>query len=446
MTTVGRSQAARARSGRAGAAATSPRRPSIECDQRGLLAGDVGPGALEDLDVEVDAGAVDVAAEVPAARASRDRGPQRVAGPRDTRSARSTIPVRRPAGEGGQRHALEHAVRVALHQQPVDERARVALVAVADQVARPVTRRLRAAPHLTAAGKPAPPRPRRPDALTSWTTRSRSALGATASHTSQGSGPAPTMPARTTGSGTSTRTGICGSRRRGIAGELVDEVGARAGVLVVEGGRDRRSSSRGSRRARATPTPSADTASRLGAEVPREPSRCAAVGREARRPGANANVTPASWLKAEIGIEGRGAVDVGPREAELGGDPVDVARLDQPASVLRLAQAGEDLGATAAVTALDLGDDPAGIGTPCSGKRQPTRYSALLHDRVDDALGDVDHHLADTRAAAVELAARDALAPVLDVEQARHAVVVRPLEPRSGLIAASAASVASSPL
>ena len=54
--------------------------------------------------------------------------------------------------------------------------------------------------------------------------------------------------------------------------------------------------------------------------------------------------------------------------------------------------------------------------------------SGLLHDRVDDAFGDLDHGFTDPRAAAIELAARDALVPVADLEQGRHTLVVDVLE------------------
>ena len=42
--------------------------------------------------------------------------------------------------------------------------------------------------------------------------------------------------------------------------------------------------------------------------------------------------------------------------------------------------------------------------------------SALLDDGIDDALGDVDHGLADPREAAVQFATRDPLRAVLDAE------------------------------
>lgn len=70
--------------------------------------------------------------------------------------------------------------------------------------------------------------------------------------------------------------------------------------------------------------------------------------------------------------------------------------------------------------------------TPPHGSRKehlPRARSALLHNGVDDTLGDVDDDLAKTRAAAVELAARDALVAVIDPEQVGHARVVGMLEP-----------------
>ena len=75
----------------------------------------------------------------------------------------NTTPARRADRERAEREALEHAVRVALQQHAVDERARIALVAVRDHDLRrrPAPPRARATSR--AVGKPAPPRPRSPE-------------------------------------------------------------------------------------------------------------------------------------------------------------------------------------------------------------------------------------------------------------------------------------------
>ena len=93
--------------------------------QRGLLADHVRAGALHDLDLEVAelaAGALD--------RLAQGRRRERVL------RAHQHVAVAGADGVAGERHALEQQLRVALHQQLVDVRARVALVAVDDD--RPV--------------------------------------------------------------------------------------------------------------------------------------------------------------------------------------------------------------------------------------------------------------------------------------------------------------------
>ena len=72
------------------------------------------------------------------------------------------VAVRRADGVGADDHPLEDAVRVALEQRAVHERAGVALVGVADHVLR-VARRGAAEPHFCPVGNPPPPRPRSPE-------------------------------------------------------------------------------------------------------------------------------------------------------------------------------------------------------------------------------------------------------------------------------------------
>ena len=177
--------------------------------------------------------AEEVAAEV-ARRArlgDRARSAPRPAGTPSARTRSRAWHRRR----GRRAPALQHPVGVALHQQPVGERPRVALVPVGDDVARSITVGAAAtAPHLRAAGKPAPPRPRRPEAATSRRTRSASA----AQHRRPPDAQAPgrSTPASTIGSGTrrDRRRRIAGL---GLAGELVGQVGTRAGLLAVQGRR-----------------------------------------------------------------------------------------------------------------------------------------------------------------------------------------------------------------
>ena len=142
---------------RAGAAALALDRG----DEGGLLAADERAGAEADLGVEGEAGAENVVAEQAGGARVGDglfhaAHGQRILG--------ADVEVAAPGadGVGGDDHALEHAVRIALEHAAVHVRAGVAFVAVADDVlaARGPPRAVSC--HFSQVGKPAPPRPRRP--------------------------------------------------------------------------------------------------------------------------------------------------------------------------------------------------------------------------------------------------------------------------------------------
>ena len=100
-------------------------------EQRRLLADDVRARAFEDRHVEREARAEDGAAEQAGAPRDRCREVQRRLGARVLR-ARQHEAVVGADGVGGERHPLEQQLGVLLHQDLVDVRARVALVAVGD--------------------------------------------------------------------------------------------------------------------------------------------------------------------------------------------------------------------------------------------------------------------------------------------------------------------------
>ena len=137
---------------------------------RGLLAADVGAGA--DPHVQVEAQVASRGRSRPSQPwrvGDLDRGPQR--GDR-VRVLRADVDValarRRPRGRRSSMPSIS-GERVALDQHPVGERAAVALVGVAADELQ-VVDAVEHGRHLMPAGKPAPPRPRSPESVTSATT------------------------------------------------------------------------------------------------------------------------------------------------------------------------------------------------------------------------------------------------------------------------------------
>ena len=183
--------------------------------QRGLLADDVGAGALDDGDVEAKPEPRMSSPRRPSACAWTIASLQRGLGAR-VLGAHEDEAVARADRVAGERHALEQQVRVVLHQQLVDVGARVALVAVGDDELRLAARRLRANSHFTPAGKPAPPRPRTSAAFTSSSSSSGvvSASALRVARTSRRGGSAPARRA--------------GSRRRGSGAGCVAPASTRS--------------------------------------------------------------------------------------------------------------------------------------------------------------------------------------------------------------------------
>ena len=104
-------------------------------EDRGLLAADVRAGALAHLDVEGEAVAEHVAAEIAPLARLLDRVLDPVLGERIL-AAHVEVAVLAAGRVRGDRHRLDHGERVALHDHAVLERAGLGLVGVADQVVR----------------------------------------------------------------------------------------------------------------------------------------------------------------------------------------------------------------------------------------------------------------------------------------------------------------------
>ena len=100
-------------------------------DQRRLLAADERAGAEADVELEAELRAADAAAEQPELLGLADGLLQ---APDRQRILRPHVQIALGGADrvGGDRHALEHAVRIALEHAAVHERAGIAFVAVAD--------------------------------------------------------------------------------------------------------------------------------------------------------------------------------------------------------------------------------------------------------------------------------------------------------------------------
>src|SRR5690606_14316782 len=109
--------------------------PLDRVDESGLLAADVGAGALAELDVEAEAGAGDVIAEPALFAGALDRMGDALERER-VLAAEVDVAVLGADGERRDRHGLDDREGIALEQDAVLERAGLGFVRVADDVAR----------------------------------------------------------------------------------------------------------------------------------------------------------------------------------------------------------------------------------------------------------------------------------------------------------------------
>jgi hypothetical protein len=114
-------------------------------EQRGLFTADIGTGAGVHGDVEVEARAVDVLAEVARGIRLFDRAQQPPVDVDDL-AAQIDEGVVAADREGGDRHALDEELRGRHHERDVLAGARLGLVGVDDEIAGPTVRRRQEAP------------------------------------------------------------------------------------------------------------------------------------------------------------------------------------------------------------------------------------------------------------------------------------------------------------
>ena len=134
--------------------------------QRGFLAADIGAGADADFHVEGV-----WASRARWRRERRPRGRSRRPALIDCDGVRIfradiDIALGRAGRDAGDRHALDQHEGIALHDHAVGEGAAVALVGIADDVFLRSPAASSTVFHLMPVGKPAPPRPRRPESVT----------------------------------------------------------------------------------------------------------------------------------------------------------------------------------------------------------------------------------------------------------------------------------------
>ena len=253
--------------------------------------------------------------------------------------------VRRAAGQPGERQALQHAVGVALHQQPVGERARVALVPVRHDVARRAGPRLAHRAPLARDGEGRAAPAREPGELDLVRAGARRLRRGRAARPPRRRGPEPVDPGErdrlVNRRPDRDRGRPPGRPSQRLPGEL--RPGARR--LADERRRSRVAVAQAAHAPHETPGPL-----RRGRELVQVG---AAGAGEARRAGARADlVRPPRG--GQVGVVARHAVDVGPGQAELAGDPREAGRIEAALRASALAEALEQRAPAPPVAALQV--------------------------------------------------------------------------------------------
>ncbi len=138
--------------------------------QSGFLAAHKSAGAQTELDIKIKAGIEDILAQQAVFTGLVDSDLQTLYSD-GILGADVNVALGGADGIAGDGHGLQHAVGIALQNGTVHERARVAFVGVAAHIFLVGLVGGGQAP-LHPVGKPAPPRPRRPESLITWMTSS----------------------------------------------------------------------------------------------------------------------------------------------------------------------------------------------------------------------------------------------------------------------------------